>query len=101
MQMGGRIIRATVVVLLSIIFRFLLKNILRLRLSHDTELLQSIAHRCGAWIEAPVTLTLPFSSPPSISLKKERNGDEGAKDVQPPKEHKIYVGFHLFPHKVV
>jgi len=37
--MGGRIIRAAVIVLLSIIFRLLLKNIFNLRLSHDTELL--------------------------------------------------------------
>jgi H+/Cl- antiporter ClcA len=90
--MGGWIIRAAVVVLLSLIFRLFLKNIFNLRLSHGTELLQSIAHGCGAWIEAPVTLTLPFSSPRSISQKKERDGYKSAKNVQRHKEHKVYSG---------
>jgi hypothetical protein len=100
-EMGGRIIRASVVVLVSLIFRFFLNNIFNLRLSQGTELLQCIAHGCGAWIEAPVALPFPLSSPRSISQKKEHNGYEGAKNVQPPKEHEVYSGLHLFPHKIV
>jgi hypothetical protein len=87
--MGDRIFRAILTIVLSILVQLLLKNVLYQRLRHDAKLLQCISQRCGTRIEAPVALALPFSSSPSVSLKKERNGDKSAEDIKPTKEHNV------------
>ena len=89
MKMGDRIFRAALTIVLSILVQLLLKNVLHLRLRHNANLLQCIAQRCGTWIEAPLPLALPFSSPPSVSLKKERNGEKSGEEINPTKEHNV------------
>jgi hypothetical protein len=87
--MGDRIFRAALTIVLSILVLILLKNVFHLRLRHDAKLLQCISQRCGTRIEAPLALALPFSSPPSVSLKKERNGEKSGEEIKPTKEHNV------------
>jgi hypothetical protein len=80
--MGDRIFRAALTIVLSILVQLLLKDVFHLRLRHDAKLLQRIPQRCGTRIEAPVALALPLSSPPSVSLKNERNGEKSGEEIK-------------------
>jgi hypothetical protein len=87
--MGDRIFGAALAIVLSVFVQFLLKNVFNLRLSHDTKFLEGITKRGRAWIEAPVTLALAFPLSPSVSLKKESNGDQGYEREEAPQKYKV------------
>ena len=95
--MGDGVFWAALAIVLSILVLLLFKNVFNLWVRDDAKLLQRIPHRCGARVKAPVALALPFSSPPSVSLKKECDSDKSSKEIQPPKKHKVYIKFHWFP----